>query len=282
MSNAIGRRVDGLFGVDLIGTSMVFFDYERKELVLHDPSTFVRPAGYDSLPVRRHGARVAVPLTIALTPTDTIRGQFVLDFGMGGTLRLTTHFVDSLDLARRLTRLVSNNSETGLGGALSSMMTRVHGVRLGSTTMPNVVVSLARERTGGDAHPPYDGLIGIGLLRRLDMYYHHDRGVVYVRRTPRVEAPFPFVQTGLTLMPAVVSRPLRVAAVGEGSPAARAGLRVQDVIETIDGASTMGWTKRNWSDALERQLGRAVRLGVRRGTERVVVELPVVDGLPLR
>lgn len=278
MAPSIGRHVDGLFGVDLLQRYLVEFDFGKQYLVLHDSARHELIGGYSKLPMRRHGARVAVPLTIVVSNVDTIRGNFVLDFGMSGTLRLSTRFTDSLNLLARIGPSVRSNAEHGLGGALSSVVTRMKAVRIGDVVFSDVVTSLAREASGGDANPPYDGLIGLDLIRRLRILYRHSDGLVLVRPSEN-PGVFRHLNTGVLLVPTTDSTNVQISRVVDGSDAAKAGLRAGDVVISVNGQATRGWSGFEWRRALESSVGSTAAFVIEREGVRAQISLPVIDYL---
>jgi hypothetical protein len=100
----------------------------------------------------------------------------LVDFGMAGSIRLATRTVDSLGLVALLGATALADGESGLGGALESLTATVPSFRLGKITLHDEPVSLARETSGADATPPWDGLLGLALLSRYTMTFDPTAG----------------------------------------------------------------------------------------------------------
>jgi membrane-associated protease RseP (regulator of RpoE activity) len=198
----------------------------------------------------------------------------VLDFGMAGTVRLTTRFTDENDMVKAVGPVVPNRSETGLGGALESVMGRVSSLSLGAIELREPVVSLARERTGGDAAPPYDGLVGIGVLRRFRVFLDRAESRVAFVPTARSSQPFVYAPSGVTFAPlGATTRGLVVARVTPGTPAATAGLRAGDIVFAVGSRSAERWTRRDWQDAIDASDGRPLDISVVRDGRPVQIRL---------
>jgi membrane-associated protease RseP (regulator of RpoE activity) len=198
----------------------------------------------------------------------------VLDFGMAGTVRLTTRFTDSNRMVDAVGAVVTSRSESGLGGALESVIGRLASLSLGAIELRQPVVSLARERTGGDAAPPYDGLIGIGVLRRFRVFFDQAGSRVALLPTARIPLPFVHAPSGATFAPlGTATRGLVVAAVAPGTPSASAGLQVGDRVLTVASRSAERWTRRDWQDAIDASDGRPLDVRVSRSGRSVELRL---------
>jgi membrane-associated protease RseP (regulator of RpoE activity) len=196
---------------------------------------------------------------------------------MAGTMRLTTRFTEAHDLVSALVSTVPSHDETGLGGTLDSRIGRIASLALGDVVVHEPIVSLARERTGGDASPPYDGLIGIGLLRRFHVYVDIGAKHVIIAPASRSSQPFVYAPAGARFesLPRSGNGALVVRAVADGTPAARAGLRAGDTLLAVGDRETRGWTRRDWQDAVDRTDGRPLRVLVSRGGRRLALSVEV-------
>lgn len=265
MAIAVGRRVDGLFGIDILSDYVLEFDFEEDRFVLHDPVTFAPPDGAIGLSITPMGGdgKPTIPVVVHLESGETVEGQFVLDFGMGGSLRLTTGFVEANELISRVSPTVPG-SESGLGGALQSQIGRVPAVTLGSVRVDAPVISMAQETEGADAYPDWDGLIGMGLLDRYRVFYDAPGRQLWLLPTERSNAPFVFARTGLGWEALHNhSSGLVVRSVREGSAAADAGFVVGDRLLSVNDQDATTWTRREWAAAIDRAVTEQQPLEVR-------------------
>jgi hypothetical protein len=131
---------------------------------------------------RRH--RPVVNGAIELADGRLHELTLLLDFGMAGGIRISTRYVDEHRLDERLATTVPQDMETGLGGSLESLETTAASVRLGEATWRDVPVRLARETHGADADPPWDALIGVGLLKNHRLVYDPAGDRLWLLREP--------------------------------------------------------------------------------------------------
>jgi hypothetical protein len=178
MGDAVTGRPDGLLGTTVLADHAVQFDFTTRTATLHDPAT-IDTTGWQVLPLEFIGARIITP--IAITIADTIRHSMtaVVDLGMAPGFRVSTREVD----ARRLLRHAGRNRTVGrgLGGMLLSVTLANVRIHLGDITTAPMEISLAREPTGADADPPYDALLGLGVLSRFDVIYDPSNARLLVR-----------------------------------------------------------------------------------------------------
>ena len=282
MATSLGRHVDGLIGLDLLGDRIVELDFDRRQMRLHRRAGFAPPAEATVLPIRLLGGKPIVQVDLEITRGRRLPASMVLDFGMGGTLRLSTRFTDAHELISGIDSVVPSHDETGLGGALESRIGRLAALTIGNLTVREPIVSLARERTGGDAAPPYDGLIGIGLLRRFRIFVDLGAKRVILLPTARSARPFVYAPTGVVFEPLSTSGtgPLVVRSVRGGTFAARAGLLSGDTLLAVGGRATRAWTRRDWQDAVDDSEGKPLHVTVSRGGRRLALTVAVAPLLP--
>jgi len=178
MGDAIHGQPDGLFGTGLLRDYAVHLDFANSRLELFDPAT-VDTTGWQVLPLTFLGARATttVEITIADTIHHTLRTQ--VDLGMAPAFRVTTRETNARHLLRHAGG--RRTSGRGLGGNLLSVQLGDVTIRLGELTAGPMEISLAREPRGADADPPYDALMGLGLLSQFDVIYDPSNARLLVR-----------------------------------------------------------------------------------------------------
>ena len=129
----------------------------------------------------------------------------------------------------------------GITGPSKGRLVRTGPLQLGGLTVPEIVVNL---NDPGTRHEDdfVDGLIGVDLLRQLDLVVDAAAAVTWVRRSAAFGQAFRYDRSGLTL--ANARGGLAVARVAPGSPAATAGLAAGDVLTPARPMSRSAFT---WS-----------------------------------
>lgn len=162
-------EIDGLLGTDLFGDHVLDIDAPDNCLRFLPRERFTPPGG--GVEVQRERHRPVIEGRLEFPDGRQFDVRFLLDFGMSGGVRLSTRFVDAHQLDTTLHTQVPARMETGLGGRLESLETQAVRLVVGGAEWRELPVRLARETEGADADPPWDALLGIGLLKSRRMYY---------------------------------------------------------------------------------------------------------------
>jgi hypothetical protein len=163
-------NIDGLLGTDLFGEHVLDINIPAGCLEIVPRDRFQAPET-QALAVERMRNRPVVKGSIEFPNGERHELSFLLDFGMSGGVRLSTRFVDEHALDEQLQTTVPERMETGLGGNLRSLETNAAAVELGDARWQNLPIRLARETEGADANPPWDALVGVGLLKTRHIVY---------------------------------------------------------------------------------------------------------------
>ncbi len=222
------RDCAGVIGYDFINRFVNELDFDGRLLTLRDPKTF-----------QYAGQGTAIPMTVAghtpvvtLKLDDGITGDFRVDVGSGSTVDLHTPFVKKHDLMARAGRGVDLLGG-GFGGTFTTRMVRMKKLEIGPYSWADPVVSLSQATVGAFTSEDYAGNIGNRLLERFKVTLDYERrqmwlepGRLYARRDPMSLSGIQLVRHADTV---------KVATVLAGSAAEKAGLRADDVVETLDG-----------------------------------------------
>lgn len=279
MAVSLGRHVDGLLGINVFSDYIVQFDFTGERFILHTRGTFKAPDGAVELPITWVENRPTVKFAIQTGDTES-EAAFLLDFGMGGALRFTTGYTDSLKLPGKLRPNIPSGNEHGLGGALKSLVARLPALKIGDFTLDSLVVTMAREKEGRDAYPPWNGLVGLGLMSRFTVYLDVTGNRIWFKPNKRFARPSEYIITGLSFEPQDFDKKqLIVSEVKEGSKADKAGFRPGDIIYKVDGEGASDWNIREWKEALDARAGGGIPVVVRRDGKKIRLILPVSGSL---
>jgi C-terminal processing protease CtpA/Prc len=110
-----------------------------------------------------------------------------------------------------------------------------------------------------------DGNLGNGVLRRFNVTFDYSRAVMLLERNERYDEPFEWDMSGMRLAPTGQSG-LRIEALVEGSPAAKVGLAIDDVVTHVNGQVVSKDDAQSLRRMLE-QDGAVVRVSATRNGE---------------
>ena len=239
------RDIAGVVGFDFIQRFVDRIDYDHRVLTLEDPKDFHYSGTGAAIPMTLAGSTPVVKLTL----DGAIEGQYRVDVGSGSTVDLHTPFV-------KQHRLLETKGATveimggGFGGSFRSTARRMARLEIGPYGWAQPVVALSAATTGAFTSEDYAGNIGNQILQRFTCTLDYERRVLYLEPGARYAEPDVFPRSGVQL--GRFGDRVMAYAVLAGSPAARAGLREQDEVVTIDGKPARDWTPDGVAEALDR------------------------------
>jgi len=231
-----GRTVDGLVGVDLFLNNVVEIDYNGKALRLYDPQSYVYSGAGESVPLRLRDHHLFVPAIIDIPGRGKLTGQFLVDTGgCMMTAILTAPFAQKNNLPSSGQKTIVDQSVAGLGGNTQLLVSRADHFKIGSSVLPSPLIYISQDKGGVLANPEYHGLLGTEILRKFKVIFDYSKRRLILERNVNFNEPLEYDMSGMSLRAYGDDfRILKIYQVLSDSPAAVAGLRVDDIIEQID------------------------------------------------
>ena len=215
--------------------------------------------------------------TVEMTLNKDCKGTYIVDVGNASVLSVGAEQV----MKCRLLSLQHKEVQHwvgGIGGAFQENVTRLDSLRLGPFLFTEPVAGLTTHHQGSAGSLEVQGNIGTSVLERFHCtfdYAHHTLWLDPAKRFAEREA---FTRSGLwyTRWAGVVI----VYGVVRGSPAEDAGLKIRDVLRSINGRSVEKMTAEELDDVLLRgKTGTIVKLTYERELKEETVELTLADVL---
>jgi predicted aspartyl protease len=220
-------EIDGLVGSEVLDNFVVTIDYNSRQMTLADPATF-----------RYSGGGSAVPFTSDGTPAiDAVingaRGRFLFDTGNPGA-DLSAGFIRKNGLGTSFHNVVSTIVGSPFTAVLSNALVRAKAFSIGPYTLTGVPFAVTNTSHGPLADASLAGNIGGIVLSRFTTTLDYAHRVIYMEPNAMFGAWITGDRTGLAVL---VTKPgvLQVTHVVKSSPAASAGIAVDDTIVTVDG-----------------------------------------------
>ncbi len=168
---------DGVLGAHVILRSFVAeIDFDRKELILHEPKGFEARKGWSRLPLDLSTDLPVIEAKLDLGGKKGIPVELMVDLGGRASLVLTPN--------ARKAILPPEDAETetfgGAQGKVTARKGRVERLVLGDLSIPDVPATFTDQMHIEDLG--IDGILGIHVIRELDLIldYHHER--ILIRR----------------------------------------------------------------------------------------------------
>lgn len=268
-----GKVKHGLLGGTILSRLVTRIDYERGLLTFFPLDKYSAPAD-----------GVVIPLTVQfdglfakarVTPAGSgkpVEGLFFLDTGVRQTFINTPFTARNVLIAASPTK-VENIIGFGIGGETRGIVGRVAALEIGGIVLSDPVVQLCTETTGLASSSQFDGIIGADILSRFRVTLDYSRKQMILEKNARFGSPFVYDMSGIYFICANDSlKQFKILNVVKDSPAAAAGLKVGDMLVSVNGAPADSFTLETLRHVFEGE-GKTVELKVRRDNAVLSVSL---------
>ena len=210
---------------------------------------------------------------VAVKGRAPLDARLVVDTGSRAGLILNRPFDETNRIAESLPRALVATIGGGIGGESRGRVGRLKQLRVGGVSIDRPVVICSTDRSGALSGRDFDGILGGPLLRKFKIIFDYAHRVMILEPNGHFAEPDEYDMSGLFLTAVGPDfRRFRVKSVMEGSPAAEADLRRDDLIVSVDGRPPARYTLETVRRLL-RTPGRKVRLELLRGDRRFPVTL---------
>jgi predicted aspartyl protease len=260
-----GRRLEVILGSQFFLKHIVEVDYAKRHLRIFDGGADVSLKG------------IAVPIHIVnslphITSIMVVGGaEYKLEamVDTGASSGLTAMFLNAHQL--NVTKTERTVIAGGAGGYVEGRFFRPDSVKLGSVSLAKPVITLTETGgglTGGGAK--YDILIGGDLMRRFRVTFDYPHTRMMLEASDEVSQPFEADKTGLRIYAQGSDlRSFKIVGVLGGSSSDKAGIIVDDVIESIDSVPASQFTLQQLRELFRSPTALKWELGIRRGDQRL-------------
>ena len=265
LSGFVGLPIHGIMGSELFRSFVISLPFEQGNLMLSSPATFRTPHGrhWASLPLILQNNKAYLMADVQLNDTLSLPIKLVLDTGASHALSL------ELDSDKRLvapSQQLPTDLGRGLSGIVRGFLGRVNLLRLGQFSLQSVLTSFPNP---GDVHErmatPRNGNVGYELLKRFSVIIDYPHQQLLLRPNLRFRDAFEYDMCGIDLLAfGPQFRNYKVLRVMPDSPAALAGLQVDDQLLSINFQPTAEYSLTELSRLMHSQNGRTLLIVLRR------------------
>ena len=228
LSSVYGEKVDGIVGYSFLSRYIVKIDYDSLRVYIYSKGSFKYPKGghllkpvIASLPIQAAQVRDA----------ENINSRFYFDTGAGLCMLLSSDFVSDSSLLDPRKKTFATQAE-GLGGKANMRLTTLKEVRLGPYRFRKVPTYIFDDDYNVTSYPNLGGLLGNDILRRFNVTLNYDRREIFLIPNSHYRDQFDYSYTGLGIY--WIEGEIRVGDIMQGSPAEKAGLKLDDVVIAVN------------------------------------------------
>jgi hypothetical protein len=266
-----GRSMDVIIGAELFQRYVVEVDYAARLITLYNPQQYVYNGTGESLPLKFYYNHPYVTGKVEVRGMEPIEGDFVIDAGSGFGITFTPPFAKEHKLLEQMSRTIQTKAR-GVGGEFPLAIGRIDALELGRFKMEKPVIAFP-QTSGFIAKEGAAGNIGGLILRRFKVIFDYPRKRMILEPNKSFGEPFDFDMSGLALISdSPEFKLIKINRILEGSPAAEAGLKAEDVILEVDGRAASEYTLHSLREMFKKE-GKTYGLKVKRGDETLQVKL---------
>jgi len=231
-----GREMQGIAGYDVLSHFIVEIDYAKRELHFHEPASFTPSANAVAVPVTFDNNTPVVQTKVTTRDGRTLDVHMLIDTGARNAVMLNRPFIQKNDVARSIGPYIEGPLGMGVGGASTQKVGRLKSVEIAGFTVNDPITSFSTTTSGASANVDFDGLIGGEVLRRFTVTVDYPHGRLLLEPNGALGDVSEYDMSGMMLAaPDTKFDRILVRNVIAGSPAAAAGVKVNDELQSIDG-----------------------------------------------
>jgi len=227
LNRIIGLDLAGILGYDFLSRFVTKVDYANEIVSFYDPETFKYEGSGTALDV--HMKQSVFETTATLDGVHS--GTWLFDLG-AGSVSLEAVYAEQENFTDRK-GVVSLGR--GAGHTFPNKSIKCDSIQVGGFTVYSPRVGFAF--VGSETSAPADriGILGNNLFRNFVVYCDYANERVVLEKGARFNQPWPEDHSGLQIVWSTDWKTIEVFYVSEGTPAAKAGFQVGDILKSMNG-----------------------------------------------
>ncbi len=229
LTSVYGERIDGIIGYSFLRRFIVKINFDSLYIDVYKPGDMKYPRQGSVL----RPAFTALPIqNLHIKDGRSVDFNFYFDTGAGLCFLMSEAFAKDSAVLSHKRRPVVTQAE-GMGGKLQMSLTVIKQLQVGRYKFKNVPTYLFKDDFNVTSYPYIGGLLGNDLLRRFNIILNYPQREIHLLPNTHFLEPFDYAYTGMAVY--YVDGRIIIEEVTPGSPADRAGVKVDDVLIGVSG-----------------------------------------------
>ncbi len=280
LRNYLGAEVHGILGYELFSRFVVQMDYERKRIVLLSTDRFKKKRRYQTMRIVVEDTKPFVLAKIRMTKNTELEAKLLMDTGASHGLILDPESDSRITVPDKNLKSVIGR---GIGGVITGRIGRVDALELGKYKIQEIVANfpdpnsyldtLVRQQT-----EDRNGAIGGEILSRFSVIFNFSKEEVYLKKNSFYRREFNYDMGGITVKAKGARlRTYEITDLREGSPGAKAGLKVGDQIIAVNGTMVFNLDLNHVNGFFNSKEGKRVSIEIERDGSRMKMDFRLVN-----
>jgi predicted aspartyl protease len=237
LTQSYGEKIDGIIGYSFFSRYIAKINFDSLFISIFTPGEMTYPKGGELL----NPFFTLLPYhNFCVRDKTKVSYNFLLDTGAGLCFLMSESFANEKTILKKKRKPVTTQAE-GLGGKLEMKLTIVKKVEIGNYKFYNVPTYIFKDEFNVTAYPNTGGLIGNDLLRRFNLIINYPQKEFHLLPNTHFNESFDYAYTGMAIY--FVDGRIYVEDVIGGSPADKAGIKVDDIVIGVAGNFTNNITQ---------------------------------------
>jgi len=267
---SIGRKLDGIIGYDLLRHHSIRINYD--DMLFEIYKSGEGPKIGDAVNIKMVNAMPVLETSAVLNNDEIISGDFYIYTGAGTTLDFNTPIAKEKNIIDKTGQHYSYLIK-GLGDIESLHYEgRVKSFTVGSSQFTDLPIGISQSLGGVQGDKKTAGIIGNRLLKQYNMTIDISTSKIYLEKNKKFEDTFAVNCSGLDLQLTNKLDQILIHKVIENSPAEKMGLKVDDILVSVNGKDAIKMGIASIEELLKKE-GETVSLIIKSGIEEREVML---------
>lgn len=303
--NKLGIPINGIIGASFFKDYLVEINYQRQKVILYRNRQDIilkKTKKYTSKPIEIVGDKPYFKISSEINDEEILDIKLLMDTGLGDGLWLFEN-----DSIRCNQKYITDILGRGLGGDIRGKKSRVETLELNNFKLNDALVSYPDSLSFSqlDVVKGRNGSLGGEIIKRFNWFLDYENKKFYFMKNKYFDEPFNYNMSGIEVQHAGsiwVSEKLSFAkiitstnefaydnshdfkykfelkpifeiySVRENSPAAIAGLKVGDMILSINGKKAYNYTIQKITNLFQSEDGKTIKMQIERDEKVIDVQ----------
>lgn len=260
--------IDGIVGASIMNRYTVELNYDESLIKLYKKRSYKPADGWKKQRMSLQGFGIPiVSASITLPNGEVLEGPYLIDTGAATTVKFNTPFVNKNGLIDKMGKHYAYTSQT-LSKTATDEMSKLPSYEVFGHKFEDFAVRLSQGTKGVSGLKQVDGILGLSILKRFNTVYDYYNQVMYLQPNGFYDEVFHINHDGVKVEKREDG--FEVTSVFEGSNAEEAGIKVGDLIISLDGKRD--FTRHQFHHYFE-EAGKKVKVSLKRDGQFITIAL---------